>query len=319
VSDAAEPECALTWQPERVGLNCETPGVCDMAGSDHTCTLGASGEPVCGCEPNATWQNGTCCVDRDGDGGGEGCALPDCDDSNPNLGPAAAELCDGIDNDCDGEVDEGVMFAAGPDFDGDGVPATVELVCELPPGWIEVDPLLVVEDCDDSDSSVHPGAPELCNQRDDDCNGESDDGLPLQSYYIDQDGDGVGSEGSGSLVSCGPEAPFMVSVSGDCDDGDPLVHPGAPELCDSRDNNCDGEVDEGLVTETYYLDGDGDGYGDVGGMLSTCGLPPEGYVSDNTDCNDFQSEVSPGATEDCSNGVDDNCDGAIDAADGTCT
>ncbi|MBN1335376.1 MAG: putative metal-binding motif-containing protein, partial [Deltaproteobacteria bacterium] len=98
-------------------------------------------------------------VDADGDGVIAGV---DCDDANAAVYPGAADVCDGVDNDCDGETDEdglgGSVFYADADADSYGDPTTAGLYCEAPEGWVENG-----EDCDDSDGSVYPGADEFCD------------------------------------------------------------------------------------------------------------------------------------------------------------
>lgn len=96
---------------------------------------------------------------------------------------------------------------------------------------------------------------------------------------------------------------------GDCNDNDASVYPGASEVCDGQDNNCDATIDEG-VQVTYYQDLDGDGYGSSASSLSACSQP-EGYVENSSDCNDSSASVEPGSVE-IANEVDDNCDGMID-------
>jgi len=131
-------------------------------------------------------------VDADGDGRGdddatmEDCGQPDgtasrggdCDDTNPAISPDAPELCNGVDDDCDGTIDGPTSDDAVtryPDEDGDGYGLAAERTCEADtPGWIE-DSLGL--DCDDSDAAVHPGAVERCNGIDDDCDpATSEDG-----------------------------------------------------------------------------------------------------------------------------------------------
>ncbi|WP_211223798.1 putative metal-binding motif-containing protein, partial [Gaetbulibacter saemankumensis] len=75
----------------------------------------------------------------------------------------------------------------------------------------------------------------------------------------------------------------------DCDDLDSAVYPGAEEICDGKDNNCEGQIDEGLTT-IFYADNDGDSYGDINNTKEACSLP-SGYVSDNTDCDDTNALV----------------------------
>ena len=93
----------------------------------------------------------------------------------------------------------------------------------------------------------------------------------------------------------------------DCDDTDPNIHPNALEECNGIDDNCDGAVDEGLE---LYRDNDMDTYGDPSSP-APCDAG-EGYVPDNTDCNDKNGKVNPGAPEVPGNGLDDNCNGTVD-------
>lgn len=111
------------------------------------------------------------------------------------------------------------------------------------------------------------------------------------SHEIDEDGDG------------------FVPADGDCDDGDPTINPGAEEVCDGRDNDCNGEIDEGAA-QTFYADADGDGFGDARVAVEAC-VPPDNYVAGGTDCDDDNAAIYPGATEEC-DGADNDCDGQID-------
>ena len=169
-------------------------------------------------------------------------AEPDCEDSDPSLHPGAVELCDGLDNDCDGVPEQ--------DADGDGHYGNGDCA----------------DDCDDQNASVFPGAPEECNWQDDDCDGLIDEDLDL-------DGDG------------------WTSCDGDCDDGDIAIHPGAAELCDDLDNDCDGA----LSGEELDLDGDG-------------------WTPCDGDCDDGDSGVHPGAAEAC-DGLDTDCSGSVDMSE----
>ncbi|HNI55778.1 MAG TPA: MopE-related protein [Chitinophagales bacterium] len=163
-------------------------------------------------------------------------------------------------------------------------------------------------DCNDADAAINPGATEICNGMDDNCNGDIDEGAGA-TWYADADGDTYGDAASTTVACDMPEG--YVADATDCNDADAAVNPGATEVCNGVDDNCDGNIDEGLTFETWYADADGDMYGDAGASVSTCDGAPAGYVADAADCNDADAAVNPGATEVC-NGIDDNCDGNID-------
>ncbi|EKD41211.1 MAG: hypothetical protein ACD_73C00801G0001, partial [uncultured bacterium] len=284
----------------------------------------------------------------------------DCDDGKAAIKPTATEICDGVDNNCNNQIDEGVKTTYYADYDGDGYgsPATTT-ACTKPVGYVDKG-----GDCNDSLASMHPGAteicngnvnddcditnaegsgdplkgtacdgsdadkclkgtyacisgvetctndvniPEVCNGVDDDCDGVTDNGLVNKTYYQDLDGDGFGNT-SVTLSKCAPPAGY-VEKGGDCDDTNKLISPSATEICDTKDNNCSGTVDEG-VTKTYFVDNDKDTYGNPLVKATAC-VPPAGYVTDNTDCSDGIANIHPGAAESC-NGLDDDCDGTID-------
>lgn len=130
--------------------------------------------------------------------------------------------------------------------------------------------------------------------------------------YVDADGDGFGSGEPELQCSVGEG---QADNGLDCNDAAADVFPGAEELCNQRDDNCDGLLDDGHATRKYYADVDGDGYGAKFPAVNVCGLPPAGYVSNDTDCDDDNDEVNPGALEICNGGTDDDCDGAADDAD----
>ncbi len=185
-------------------------------------------------------------------------------------------------------------------------------------------------DCDDYDAIVYPGAPELCDDKDNNCNGQIDEGVKT-TFSRDADGDGYGDPAI-STQACTKPAGYVTNNT-DCDDTRTGVYPGAPELCDGLDNNCDGQIDENVypsaaeicdgidddcdgltdedVTTTYYRDADGDGYGNPAISIKACNKP-SGYVTSNTDCNDNSASVHPGAAEICGNGIDENCNGQTD-------
>ncbi len=137
-------------------------------------------------------------------------------------------------------------------------------------------------------------------------------GCLIVDAYTDADGDGFGDP-SLNQRSCTPAA-GTVSVGGDCDDGDATISPGTPERCGGGDEDCDGLVDDADPTldsssaAAWYSDSDGDGFG-AGPTLYAC-LPPVGSVVDNTDCNDGDATIFPGAGEQRADGIDQDCDGS---------
>ena len=164
----------------------------------------------------------------------------DCDDDDATVYPEADELCDGLDNDCDGEADDGLTFEDYyPDDDEDGygdAGGTATNDCTAPDGGVADD-----TDCDDGDATIYPGADELCDDLDNDCDGEADEGLETASYYVDADGDGYGDEEGAEFISCEALSGFVTDNS-DCDDENADVNVEAEEVCDGIDTDCDGEL-----------------------------------------------------------------------------
>ncbi|MBK7755830.1 MAG: hypothetical protein IPI35_05325 [Deltaproteobacteria bacterium] len=220
-------------------------------------------------------------IDADGDGSP---STEDCDDDDAAVNPDATETCDGLDNNCDGQTDEGVLTTYTTDADGDGYgdDSTATEACAPPEGAVEVG-----GDCDDDDARYNPGAAET------DCADPNDYNCDGSTGYADGDNDGY-------------------AACAECDDADAAVNPGATEVCDDRDNNCDGLTDEN-VTETWWQDTDGDNFGDADYAYIGC-AQPEGYTDNVLDCDDGDGAVNPDADEVC-DGLDNDCDGTIDGAD----
>ncbi len=229
----------------------------------------------------------------DSDGDGYAVTVGYCYDDDPTTFPGASEGQDGVDNDCDGLVDEG---AEDVDDDGDGVSD-------------------FQGDCDDGNAEVYPGASELANGLDDNCNGVVDEGTETS----DDDGDGFTElegdcdDGNSTLhpaalelldsvdndcdgmidentVGSDDDGDGFSELQGDCDDGDIETWPGAPELSDGEDNDCNGQIDDGA----FITDDDGDGFTDLA-----------------NDCDDANPYTYPGAPE-YEDDQDNDCDGSID-------
>jgi hypothetical protein len=225
--------------------------------------------------------------DRDGDGWGDDdsavdvwCELEnnpyihsdlggDCDPVSPSVNPGATEVCNDIDDNCQGGVDDVVYGYRDADGDGYGDWNDSFSGCTLAEGYV-VNPNDVTFDCDDTKPAVHTGAQEICDELDNDCDGSIDEGL--------------------TCTGCVP----------------------APEICDGVDNDCDGETDEEGAADprAFYRDADGDGHGSDSVSVIDCDAP-DGFVSSGGDCNDADAAVHPAAEEPC-NGIDDDCDGRVD-------
>ncbi|NBP30421.1 MAG: hypothetical protein EBV23_12760, partial [Flavobacteriia bacterium] len=213
-------------------------------------------------------------ADTDGDGFGDAantllsCTLPagyvtnntDCDDSNAQINP-------------------NTLWYLDADQDGYGNPNSFTTSCLTPPGAV-----LNGDDCDDSNAQL----------------------ALVDMYYVDADGDGFGDDATG-VETCAQPA-NTVTIGGDCNDLNDQIYPGAVEICDNEDNNCDGNTDEGLPSITYYEDLDLDGFGSNVSLVS-CDSLGLGYSTVSGDCNDSNDQIYPGAPEVIDNGIDENCDG----------
>ena len=261
--------------------------------------------------------DGDVVLDEDGDGY---TIDEDCDDGDASIHPNAVEVCDSIDNNCDGQVDEGVTIDFYLDNDGDGFGHESDVIqaCEIPSGYA-----FNGTDCDDEEPSAFPGNPEICDGLDNDCNELTDDedaNLDLNtatSLYVDNDGDGFGD--ASTLVLACSEGEGQVLNGDDCNDGDAAIHPEAQEICDGIDNDCDEllDLDDDSIDENsgglFYADTDGDGFGDESSLVVTCDAP-EGYVANLDDCNDGDASIHPEAQEICDE-IDNDCDLQVDDED----
>jgi MYXO-CTERM domain-containing protein len=221
------------------GVVCTSPETCVDLGAGYVCSAA--------------------CEDSDGDGhAAENCGGDDCDDSNAGVHPDEAETCNQVDDNCDGQTDEGL------DADKDGYDT-----CAAP------------IDCNDEDDTVHPGADEICGDGiDQDCSGRD-----LDCDCPDADGDGSFDQ------TCGGT---------DCDDAAANIYPGADEICgDGIDQDCDGED-----RPCACADADQDGH-----QNAQCG---------GDDCDDSNAAVHPGATEICDDSRDNDCNNLSDADDPAC-
>ncbi len=287
VGDAYDQDC-----DEVDGVDADGDGVASVASGGEDCwddDASRAGIP--------TWYE-----DGDGDGygqagtGTQACEAAtgqvsnddDCDDTERWVFPGAPEACNGVDDNCDGEIDNGFAMPswyADEDGDGYGDPDSSIEACEQPDGMVTDR-----DDCDDTDVQVHPDADEWCDGVDNDCDGLEDeaDARDAQRWYQDQDGDGFG-DALISTMACTQPSGF-VSDDSDCDDTDPATWPGAEDSWyDGVDSDCDGAND-------YDQDGDGSRHEDHGGE----------------DCDDTDATIGPYMTDTWYDGVDSDCDGWSD-------
>jgi hypothetical protein len=251
-------------------------------------------------------------LDLDGDGFNE---TVDCNDNDPTIHPDQEEpcICDNIDQNCNGEPQDFLCDIACPpieDLDGDGFDSTVDcndndatihpdqeepcacdsidhncngsitdLPCDIACNDADGDGFSVIDDCNDNDATIHPDQPEpcTCDNIDHNCNGSTTDLLNCVIQCDDNDGDGFDS-----LT--------------DCNDFDSDIHPdaGEPCICDSVDQNCNGDPQD-FDCEIACGDADGDGF------------------NSDIDCNDNDPLIHPNQEEPCTcDAIDQNCNGIID-------
>ncbi len=283
---------AMDCDDADAAINPNADEVCDTIDNDCDSLVDDDDAPVSG--------GTTFYVDTDGDGYG-----------SPFSTASACTLHDGLaDNgdDCnDADATVGAALHYYSDADEDGYGLGTGIVTCTPTGLV----VPLDGDCDPNDDEINPGAVEICNGVDDNCNDlvDLDDPSVAATLYADSDGDGFGSDAE-AIATC-DEVEGYVDVGGDCDDGDDTVNPGELEYCDAIDNDCNGAVDDSVVYVDWYADTDGDGFGDASDTVSEC-APPSGYVLGSDDCDDAVSTTYPGAAELCVNDTDDDCDGAVD-------
>jgi hypothetical protein len=200
------------------------------------------------------------------------------------------------------------------DSDGDGFGDDEVGSCEPAAGFVAKR-----GDCDDSLADIHPDAAETCDQIDNNCDGTIDDADPTldgnqgAQFFRDADGDGFGTASERTRACVRPAG--YAATGDDCDDASGAVHPGAIEVCDLIDNDCDADIDmadPGLDLSTavsYFVDADGDTFG-TGAAQIAC-IQPSGTATTGDDCNDADFSSKPGGLEKC-DGRDNNCDGGID-------
>ena len=295
-----------------LGLVCDAPEAtaetCD--GADNDCDGVADGPGAIGCT--------TFYEDKDKDGAGDSgqtaclCKATgaftatvggDCNDLNPGVGPGKPEICNGLDDNCDGVVDPSdsggcTEYYMDADKDGWGVEATSACLCAPGAPFNATK----VGDCNDKSNLVYPGAIEVCNGLDDNCNGTGDElgATGCQSWLYDFDGDGYGVDGN-VQCACFAIGKYSTQLGGDCNDNDKAFSPAAAEICNDLDDNCSGSVDE-------VCDKDSDGYCD---KEQTFVGDPAVCTLGKGDCADQNPAVNPGALEVCDL-VDNNCNDTVD-------
>lgn len=237
----------------------------------------------CTCEVNTCTQ--TTEVDNDLDGYSVSCG--DCDDTNAAKNSGLSESCDGIDNDCDGSIDEEFAELGNSCTISTGVCSNTGVyVCNQEKTGVtcNAEPITLYE--------------ETCDGIDNNCDGN-----------VDEKFERLGQACFAGIGECKTDGTFVCSQDGLSDICSAEPELPRDEICDGLDNDCDNQIDESLTT-AYYQDLDEDGFGNPLVFQVLCSMPL-GYTLNSDDCNDNDALIKPGAIESC-NQIDDDCNGAID-------
>jgi len=301
--------CNSLTDEEKKGGECGTHGYMLFYYDGDNDSFGVEGNAKCLCAP---W------------GAFKAQRALDCDDQDAQVNPSMPEICsNNKDDNCNGQTDEErTSGQCGIDgytlyyYDGDGdtygVTGNTKCLCS-PSGKYNV---TRAGDCNDNHPHINPGTTEKCDGIDNDCNGQTDeertsgqcgiDGYTL--YYYDGDGDTYGVAADTKCL-CSPSGKYNVTRGGDCDDGDVRINPDGVEVCDGKDNNCDGVTDPPNTPgcSTYYYDADNDTYG-TSQTQCLCSASGNFRATRPGDCDDTDQRVHPGGSV-C--GMDGDCDGSL--------